>query len=119
MPFPIQAPLTAADFRSRIIDHYWADWGGKTLQHKIDEDTSCPASNKAVLIDDWCKLGSFLSYKTKVLAGLVKLETALREELQKNARAQLRDQIGDFGPMLMPLEKALDYIAEDPMGFFW
>lgn len=96
MPFPIQAPLTAAEFRSRIIDHYWADWGGKTLQQKIDDDASCPASNKAVLIDDWCKLGSFLSYKTKVLAGLVKLETAIREELQKDARAQVRDQIGDF-----------------------
>ncbi len=29
------------------------------------------------------------------------------------------DQIGDFGPMTMPLDKALDYIARDPMGFFW
>ncbi len=29
------------------------------------------------------------------------------------------DQIGDFGPMTMPLDKALEYIARDPMGFFW
>jgi len=29
------------------------------------------------------------------------------------------DQIGDFGPMLMPLEEALDYIANDPLGCFW
>jgi hypothetical protein len=29
------------------------------------------------------------------------------------------DQIGDFGPMLMSLDQALDYIARDPMGFFW
>lgn len=29
------------------------------------------------------------------------------------------DQIGDFGPMVMPLEEALDYVAKDPGGFFW
>jgi hypothetical protein len=28
-------------------------------------------------------------------------------------------QIGDFGPFLMPLDEALDYIARDPMGCFW
>ena len=29
------------------------------------------------------------------------------------------DQIGDFGPFVMPLDEALEYIAEDPMGCFW
>ncbi|MBM4069901.1 MAG: DUF3024 domain-containing protein [Planctomycetes bacterium] len=29
------------------------------------------------------------------------------------------DQIGDFGPMVMPLDEALDYVARDPMGCFW
>jgi hypothetical protein len=29
------------------------------------------------------------------------------------------EQIGDFGPMIMPLEEALNYIARDPMGCFW
>jgi hypothetical protein len=29
------------------------------------------------------------------------------------------DQIGDFGPMLMPLDEALEYVAKDPMGCFW
>jgi hypothetical protein len=29
------------------------------------------------------------------------------------------EQIGDFGPMVMPLNRALDYIAKDPMGCFW
>ena len=29
------------------------------------------------------------------------------------------DQIGDFGPMVMSLDEALDYIARDPMGIFW
>ena len=29
------------------------------------------------------------------------------------------DQIGDFGPLVMPLDEALEYIAEDPMGCFW
>jgi hypothetical protein len=29
------------------------------------------------------------------------------------------DQIGDFGPMVMPLDQAEDYIAKDPMGCFW
>ena len=29
------------------------------------------------------------------------------------------EQIGDFGPMTMPLEKALNYISKDPMGIFW
>ncbi len=28
-------------------------------------------------------------------------------------------QIGDFGPMVMPLEEALDFIATDPMDCFW
>ena len=29
------------------------------------------------------------------------------------------DQIGDFGPMVMPLDEALDYISRDPEGIFW
>jgi hypothetical protein len=29
------------------------------------------------------------------------------------------DQIGDFGPMIVTLDEALDYIARDPMGCFW
>lgn len=29
------------------------------------------------------------------------------------------DQIGDFGPMVLPLTDALDYVASDPMGCFW
>jgi hypothetical protein len=29
------------------------------------------------------------------------------------------DQIGDFGPMVMPLNDALGYVATDPIGCFW
>lgn len=29
------------------------------------------------------------------------------------------EQIGDFGPMVMSLDEALDYIARDPFGCFW
>ena len=29
------------------------------------------------------------------------------------------EQIGDFGPMVMPLDEALKYVAKDPMGIFW
>ena len=29
------------------------------------------------------------------------------------------EQIGDTGPMTMPLEAALEYIAKDPVGIFW
>jgi hypothetical protein len=29
------------------------------------------------------------------------------------------DEIGDFGPMVMSLDQALKYVAEDPMGCFW
>ncbi len=29
------------------------------------------------------------------------------------------DDIGDFGPLVMPLDRALSYLAEDPMGCFW
>jgi len=29
------------------------------------------------------------------------------------------DQIGDFGPMLMSLDEALNYVATDPLGCFW
>jgi hypothetical protein len=28
-------------------------------------------------------------------------------------------QIGDFGPMLMSLDEALEFINKDPMGCFW
>jgi hypothetical protein len=29
------------------------------------------------------------------------------------------DQIGDFGPMVMSLGEALNYVAQDPLGCFW
>ena len=29
------------------------------------------------------------------------------------------ESIGDFGGVRLPLEEALDYIAEDPMNCFW
>ena len=29
------------------------------------------------------------------------------------------ERIGDFGPMVMPLEESLQYIARDPIGVFW
>jgi hypothetical protein len=29
------------------------------------------------------------------------------------------DQIGDFGPMVLSLDQALNYILRDPMGCFW
>ena len=29
------------------------------------------------------------------------------------------DDVGDFGPMVLPLDRALAYLAEDPMGCFW
>ena len=29
------------------------------------------------------------------------------------------EQIGDFGPVLMPLDQALEYVAHDPEGIFW
>jgi hypothetical protein len=29
------------------------------------------------------------------------------------------DKIGDFGPMVMPLDQALEHVARDPVGCFW
>lgn len=29
------------------------------------------------------------------------------------------EQIGDFGGVVLPLDEALEYVAEDPMGVFW
>jgi hypothetical protein len=29
------------------------------------------------------------------------------------------EPIGDFGGVQLPLDEALDYIADDPMGCFW
>jgi hypothetical protein len=29
------------------------------------------------------------------------------------------DDIGDFGPLVLPLDQALTYLADDPMGCFW
>ena len=34
-------------------------------------------------------------------------------------RSERWSHIGDFGPMVMPLDEALDFIARDPMGCFW
>jgi hypothetical protein len=28
-------------------------------------------------------------------------------------------RIGGFGPLVLPLDEALEYIARDPMGVFW
>ena len=28
-------------------------------------------------------------------------------------------RVGDMGPLTMPLEAALEYIAKDPIGVFW
>ncbi|GAA4349794.1 hypothetical protein GCM10023165_36830 [Variovorax defluvii] len=99
MPFPITGPLTPDQFRAQIIDHYWANHGGKPLQQKIDEDASCLVTSKAALIDDYCKIGSFLSNRVKVLAGLVRLENAIRAELSRNERAALRGQVDNFGAL--------------------
>lgn len=99
MPFPISAPLTPTEFRTQIIDHYWANHGGKPLQQKIDEDASCIVTNKALLIEDYCKIGSFLSNRAKVLAALVKLENAIRAELARNGRETLKGQVDNFGAL--------------------
>jgi len=29
------------------------------------------------------------------------------------------ETVGDFGGIIMPLDEALDYVREDPCGFFW
>lgn len=29
------------------------------------------------------------------------------------------EHIGDFGGVILPLEEALEYVAEDPLGCFW
>ena len=29
------------------------------------------------------------------------------------------EHIGECGPMVMPLDEALKYVAKDPMGVFW
>ena len=29
------------------------------------------------------------------------------------------ESIGDFGGIILSLDEALDYVAEDPMGCFW
>ena len=29
------------------------------------------------------------------------------------------EQIGDMGPLMMPLEEALIYLSKDPVGVFW
>ena len=29
------------------------------------------------------------------------------------------DQIGDFGPLVLPLDQALEYVAKNTLGRFW
>jgi hypothetical protein len=44
--------------------------------------------------------------------------SALMEVLWWSGRDRW-DSIGDFGGVHLPLDEALDYIAEDPEGCFW
>lgn len=39
-------------------------------------------------------------------------------EVMSWSHCDTRDQTGDLGPMVMPLDEALGYVARDPMGCF-
>ena len=42
-----------------------------------------------------------------------------RVEVMRRSHRGKWEEIGDFGPMVMPVNDALDYIARDPCGCFW
>lgn len=53
------------------------------------------------------------------LARLRPIGTSDKVEVMWWSHRDRWDQIGDFGPMTMVLDEALEYIAKDPMGIFW
>lgn len=104
--FPLTKDMSAENFRRDIIDRYFnvtlaAPTAGFpaglcTLQAKIDKDATLEATDKSRLIEDYCKLGSFFTHTEKVKTALIKLEEALREELNKAARTELKGKITNF-----------------------
>lgn len=78
MGFPVVKKMTSAKFKSDIIDHYW----GTNLQDLINASKDLPdhpvATKASELVEDYCKIGAFLSDADKVLAALQPLEAKLR-----------------------------------------
>ncbi len=53
---------------------------------------------------------------------IARLRPTGKDDLVAVMRRSYRDtweHIGDFGPMVMPLDEALEYVAKNPMGVFW
>jgi hypothetical protein len=93
MPFPVQADMTKELFKSEIIDHYWTP----DFQKTINASTDTPAhdqSDVASLVDDFCKIGAFMSSKDKVLTALKPLE----ERLRLAAQGAIKNTIEGFNP---------------------
>ena len=93
MPFPVKAGMTKELFKSEIIDHYW----GTDLQGRINASKDTPAhdgSDVTSLVDDFCKIGAFMSSKNKVLAALKPLE----ERLRLAAHGTIKNKVEGFDP---------------------
>ena len=53
---------------------------------------------------------------------IARLRPTGKDDLVAVMRRSYRDKwehIGDFGPWVMPLDEALQFVARDPMGVFW
>jgi hypothetical protein len=66
--------------------------------------------------------GRATRFFARILVGLsrvcIRPERAIWSILRWSYREKW-DQIGDFGPLVMTLDEAFDFVAKDPMGSFW
>ena len=75
MPFPIRPQNTVADIRA-LVAHYWTN-----LDNAIAANNFITATNKGQLVEDYCKIGAFLSDNNLVEAALVPLEEQIRANI--------------------------------------
>jgi len=112
MPFPVKANMVEAEFKEQVFDHYW----GKDLQQRIVASKDTPehqGRQVGSLVDDFCKIGAFLTRKSDVLTALKPLEATLRSE----ATLVVKNRLEGFNPAQPATFKA-DKLLSGALGRF-
>jgi hypothetical protein len=73
MPFPTKPNMSWVQYRAQIIDHYWPK-----LRTALEANQFIAANSKTDLINDYARIGSFLTSKASVLTALLPLEREIR-----------------------------------------
>lgn len=118
MSFPICDGLTAGEFERDFIDKYWNAvrfsfaQGSEVfpLREAIARSKDLPAVSKPdLLVDDYCRIASFLASPGAVLDTLRVLETDLRKRLESQRHQAVGVAIRNYEPSpLAKTGKAID-----------